>query len=84
MSLCVGDSFETYSELQTCIDEFEHANYWELVHRDSRTLTGAKTHAPKVVAKAKPELKYYSINLVCSFGGKKYKGEGSGARPRQR
>ena len=42
-----------------CIDEFEHANYLELVHRDSdsRTLTGAKTHAPK----AKPELKYYSI-----------------------
>ena len=41
MSLCVGDSFETYSELQTCIGEFERANYRELVHRDSRTLMGA-------------------------------------------
>ena len=39
MSLSVGDSFDSYSELKDCIREFECANHTQLVHRDSRTLT---------------------------------------------
>jgi len=84
MSLSVGDLFGTYNELKDRIADFQRVNYCKLVHRDSRTLEGAKTRVPKVVARAKPELKYYSITLKCSLGRKKHKGESSGARPRQR
>ena len=84
MSLSVGDSFDSYSELKDCIREFECANHTQLVHRDSRTLTAARKRAPKVVERAKPELVYYSIHLTCMFGGKKYKSESMGVRPRQR
>ena len=85
MSLSVGDSFDSYSELKDLpTREFECANHTQLVHRDSRTLTAARKRAPKVVERAKPELVYYSIHLTCMFGGKKYKNESTGVRPRQR
>ena len=84
MSLSVGDSFDSYSELKDCIREFECANHTQLVHRDSRTLTAARKRAPKVVERAKPELVYCSIHLTCMFGGKKYKNESTGVRPSQR
>jgi len=84
MSLSVGDLFEIYNELKDRIADFQRANYCELVHRDSWTLEGAKTRVPKVVERAKPELRYYSITLKCSLGGKKHKGESSGTRPCQR
>ena len=84
MLLSVGDLFESYSQLKDHVRDFERANHVQLVHRDSRTLTAAKKRAPKIVERAKPELLYYSIHLTCSFGGKKYKQESSGVRPRQR
>ena len=84
MSLSIGDSFDSYSELKDRVREFERANHTQLVHRDSRTLTAAKKWVPKVVERAKPELLYYSIHLTCVFGGKKYKQESTGVRPRQR
>ena len=80
----IVDSFDSYSELKDRVREFECANHTQLVHRDSRTLTAAKKRAPKVVERAKPELLYYSIHLTCVFGGKKYKQESTGVRPRQR
>ena len=80
----VGDTFESYNELKHCIKDFERTNYVQLVHRDSRTLKAAKKRAPKIVERAKPDLMYYTIHLTCSFGGKKYKQEGSSVRPRQR
>ena len=82
--LSVGDSFDSYNEFKGRVREFELANHTQLVHRDSRTLNGAKKWAPKVVERAKPDLLYYSIHLTCVFGGKKYKQESSGIRPRQR
>ena len=84
MSLSVGNSFDSYSELKDCISEFECANHTQLVHRDSRTLTAARKRAPKVVERAKPELVYYSIHLTCMFGEKKYKNKSTGVRPHQR
>ena len=84
MSLSVGDSFDSYSELKNRVREFERVNHTQLVHRDSRTLNAAKKRAPKVVERAKPELLYYSIHLTCVFGGKKYKQESKGVRRRQK
>ena len=50
MSLSIGDSFDSYSELKDRrVREFERANHTQLVHRDSRTLIAAKKRAPKVV-----------------------------------
>ena len=38
MSLSIGDSFDSYSELKDRVREFERANHTQLVYRDSRTL----------------------------------------------
>ena len=84
--LSIGDSFDSYSELKDRVREFERANHTQVVHRDSQTLTAAKKRAPKgcrTSASRKPELLYYSIHLTC-FGGKKYKQESTGVKPRQR
>ena len=82
---CVGDSFSSYSQLKEAIKEFERVNYVELCHRDSRTLAAAKKRVPKRCEKANADIVYYSIpHLTCTFGGKRYKSEGIGKRPRQR
>ena len=52
----------------------------QLSHRDSRTLEATRKRAPNRVSQAKADLIYYSIHLVCIFGGKKYRNRGTGER----
>ena len=66
------------------VKSFEETTYSQLVHRDSRTLEAAAKRVPKKVEKANKELVYYTINLTCVFGGKKYQNRGTGERPQQR
>ena len=59
----VGDAFSSYEDLKKHVEEFERANFIQLAHRDSRTLTAAAKRAPKVVEKANKELLYYTIGI---------------------
>ena len=42
----VGDAFSSYEDLKKHVEEFERANFIQLAHRDSRTLTAAAKRAP--------------------------------------
>ena len=84
MSFSVGDTFSSYNELLGRVKSFEETMYSQLVHRDSRILEAAAKRVPKKVEKANKELVYYTINLTCVFGGKKYQNRGTGIRPQQR
>ena len=74
----IGEGFSSYEELCDRIRAYEEENSVQLHHRDSRTLDSAKNRVPKKVKGAKEELKYESIQLVCSFGVKPYKSKSSG------
>ena len=84
VSFDVGDTFSSYEEFESRIEEFEKLNFVQFTHRDSRTLKSAAKRVPRVVEKANKELVYYSIVLSCVHGGKKHKSEGSGVRPIQK
>ena len=84
MSFSVGDTFSSYNELLERVTAFEETTYSQLVHRDSRKLEAAAKRVPKRVEKANKELVYYTINLTCVFGRKKYQNRGTGVRPQQR
>ena len=74
----IGESFHSYSDLEAKVKSYEKSRSIQLT--DSRTLEAASKCVPKLVECAKPKLKYYSIHLMCLFGGKKYKNKGSGER----
>lgn len=80
----VGDTFHTYKELQAKVKLYEASHSVQLSHRDSRTLEAARKRAPQRVAEANTDLIYYTISLVCIFGGKKYRNMGTGERACQR
>lgn len=80
----VGDTFSSYKELEARVKLYEASHSVQLSHRDSRTLQGAKKRAPHRVAEANSDLLYYTIRLVCIFGGKKYQNRGTGERACQR
>ena len=80
----VGDTFCTYKELQAKVKLYEASHSVQLSHRDSRTLEAAKKRTPHRIAGANTDLVYYTICLVCIFGGKKYQSTGTGERACQR
>ena len=83
-SFHVGESFSSYTALESKIKSYEKSRSVQLTHRDSRTLDGARKRTPKHVQGAKQELVYFSMHLTCVFGGKKYKMRGTGERNHSR
>ena len=61
-----------HNELLGRVKSFKETTYSQLLHKDSRTLEAAAKMVPKKVEKAIKELVYYTVNLTCVFGGKKY------------
>ena len=84
MALTVGDTFQSHEEFSKRIKEFKAVNHVQLFHKDSRTLEAARKRLSKRIEKAKPSLMYFSVDLACLFGGKDYKGRGTGARQHKR
>lgn len=84
VSFDVGEKFLSYEALKDKVSAYECSRNVQLCHSDSRTLEAAKKRAPRKVALANDALVYYSINLSCVFGGKKYHSKGHGKRPHQR
>ena len=80
----VGDKFSTYDELKRKITAYENNYSVQLYHSDSRTLEAANKRAPRKAREAKKDLVYYTVNLCCVFGGRKFSNKGCGKRPHQR
>ena len=79
----VGKKFVSYDELQSCKEIYETSNLTKLTMRDSKTLESMNKYAPKKAARANNELRYYSLRLCCSYGGKKFKRKGDGKREKE-
>ena len=69
----VGQTFSDLDQLEKRKTKYEEFNFCELWKRDVRTLEAAARRVPKRVAIAKSSLKYYSLKLVCKFGGEAIK-----------
>jgi hypothetical protein len=66
----VGKKFHTISEFDDAKAKYEELHFCELWKRDVRTLASAQKQVPKRVANADLNLQYYSVKLVCKFGGR--------------
>jgi hypothetical protein len=79
----VGEKFSSYDTLKDKISGYESSRSVQRYHSDSRTLEAARKRAPRKIAQANQALVYYSINLSCVFGGKRYHSKSHGKRPHQ-
>ncbi|KAI0238861.1 hypothetical protein LSAT2_010369, partial [Lamellibrachia satsuma] len=76
----VGEKFSSFSQFSDKIKQVQDDSFVQLYLRDSRTIDGAKQRMPNIAAKANRNLKYYSVQFTCIFGGKLHKSESKGAR----
>ncbi|XP_077424430.1 BEN domain-containing protein 7 isoform X2 [Vanacampus margaritifer] len=80
VTLCVGDEFSSFKEVEYAIAAFEKTQsvpYWR---RDTRTFTSAQK---RVNVHDNAALKYYEIRYACVKGGRKYESKKTDKRPEQ-
>jgi len=80
-TLEVGSLFESFSELEEEIKKYQKRNFVQFYRRDSRKIKTAKQRAPNRHFNA--DLIYSEITYCCKEGGKEYKSESKGERPKQ-
>ena len=81
----VGETFNTFPELEKKINDFEKSNCVKLWKRDSRTIQSAVKNKRISAEKApsvddQDELRYYEIHYACVHGGRTHKSASKGAR----
>ena len=76
----VGEKFFSLDELNKAKLEYEKSNFVNMVMRDTKSLDSVRKSAPKRVVGARADLRYYTVRLCCTFGGKKYKKQGHNKR----
>jgi len=76
----VGEKFFNLEELNKARLEYEKSNFVNMVMRDAKSLEAVRKYAPKRVKGARADLRYYTVRLCCTFGGKKYKTQGHNKR----
>jgi len=76
----VGEKFFSLEELNKAKLEYEKSNFVNMVMRDTKSLESVRKYARKRVEGARADLRYYTVRLCCTFGGKKYKTQGHNKR----
>jgi len=76
----IGEKFFSLDELNKAKLEYEQSNFVNMVMRDTKSLESVRKYAPKRVEGARPDLRYYTVRLCCTFGGKKFKKQGDNKR----
>lgn len=71
----VGDSFDTFEELEKSIKKFEEAHFVKFWKREARTV---ETASKRVNQYINPRLKYYQLNYACIHGGQAFRPRGKG------
>ena len=71
----VGDSFETFSEVEKKVAEYEASHYVKFWKRDAITIEAAR-----VDRYLNPRLKYYQLKCACTHGDQAFRGKGDGHR----
>ena len=82
--LQVGRQYESWELAKRAIEDFQLKTCSQFYVRDSRTLAQAKKTTPRIVEKAKEQLKYTFITYSCIHGGRSFKRRPTtGTRPQQ-
>lgn len=76
----VGEKFFSLEELNKAKLEYERTNFVNMTMRDTKSLESVSKVAPKRVRGARAELRYYTVRLCCTFGGKRFKKQGNNKR----
>jgi len=76
----VGEKFFSLDELNKAKLEYEKSNFVNMVMRDTKSLESMRKYARKRVEGARADLRYYTVRLCCTFGGKQYKKQGDNKR----
>jgi hypothetical protein len=77
VSFIVGESFESFEELEKKVNEYEQCNSVQLWKRDTRTIRAAQKRLNRSLNE---RIKYYEIVYACIHGGKKFTSIGTGKR----
>ena len=64
MAIAVGQTFPTFADLESKIEEYKAGNYVDLYMRNSRTVGAV----------------YYKVKYACVHGGRKFSSRGTGQR----
>lgn len=76
-SFSVGDSFQSFSELEEKLQAFKAKKYVEFWRRDARTIEAVQNRLNRTI---NPSLKYYELKYCCIHGGRVFKPKGKGVR----
>lgn len=77
VSFAVGDSFQSFEEVEARIKRYKELNFVEFWKRDSRTVEAASKRLNRPLL---PRLKYYELKYCCIHGGQHFKPKGKGLR----
>ena len=77
VSFHVGESFQSFQQLEVEVKRFEKATSTKLWIRDSRTIESARKRTKRHLSDS---LKYYQVSYRCIHGGRKFKARGDGNR----
>ena len=82
--LQVGRKYGSWDLAKRAIENFQLQTCSQFYVQDSRTLAQAKKTTPRIVEKAKDQLKYTFITYSCVHGGRPFKRRPTtGTRPQQ-
>ena len=70
--LKVGDTFESFEELEKRLKQFEDRNFVKFWKREARTREAAMKRVERHI---RPELKYYQLKHTCIHGRAKVSGQ---------
>ena len=73
----VGDSFQSFSELEEMLQAFKARKYVEFWRKDARTIKEVQNRLNRTI---NPSLKYYELKYCCIHGGRAFKPKGKGVR----
>ena len=79
-TLSLGDKFETFSDLELCVREYEKVTYTKFWRRDSRAVAGLQRRRARNI-NIKEELVYGEATYCCKQGGREFKSQTTGERP---
>ena len=79
-TLSLGDEFETFSDLELRVREYEKVTYTKFRGRDSRTVAALQRRRARNI-NIKEELVYGEATYCCKQGGREFKSQTTGERP---
>ena len=69
VSFAVGDSFQSFEEVEDSIRRYKEVHFVEFWKKDTRTIQAASKRLNRPLL---PRLKYYEVKYCCIHGGQRF------------